>query len=116
MALAGDRLGALRGLAILSAGARHGPKVDLKEFVKQRESLNTGLMTIGKWMGTHPTLSERMLALDDTLNAEAKPHRRGPIMALVTIVSAYLILILAAFGMMSAFDMARDVLSSSATQ
>ena len=59
VALCGDRRGALRGLAILAAGAVHGPRLNMKALVEQRESLNTGWMTIGTWLGTHPPISRR---------------------------------------------------------
>lgn len=69
LAGAGSPDGALVGLAILSAGGRHGPLVNRRVFVAQRAALNTGWMTIGEWLGTHPPLSKRMMALDPSLVA-----------------------------------------------
>jgi Zn-dependent protease with chaperone function len=68
---AGSTDGALVGLAILSAGGRHGPLVNRRVFVAQRAALNTGWMTIGEWLGTHPPLAKRMVALEPSLAAGA---------------------------------------------
>ena len=43
----GDRDGALRGLAILAAGAKFGPQVNLRAFVEQKQDLDSGWMSIG---------------------------------------------------------------------
>lgn len=67
LAGAGSTDQALLGLAILSAGAKHGPLVNRRAFVAQRAALNTGWMTIGTWFGSHPPLSVRMAALDPSL-------------------------------------------------
>jgi peptidase M48-like protein len=64
---AGSTDQALLGLAILSAGAKHGPLVNRRAFVAQRGALNTGWMTLGTWLASHPPLSHRMVALDPTL-------------------------------------------------
>jgi len=69
LAGAGSTDGALLGLAILSAGGTHGPLVNRRVFVAQRGSLNTGWMTLGEWLGTHPPLAKRMMALDPSLVA-----------------------------------------------
>ena len=69
LAGAGDTDGALLGLAILSAGGKHGPLVNRRMFVAQRAALNTGWMTLGEWLGTHPPLAKRMIALDPSLAA-----------------------------------------------
>ena len=49
-ALCGDRAGATRGLAILAAGGLHGPRVNLRSFVEQQRDLDTGWMTLGRWL------------------------------------------------------------------
>lgn len=69
LAGAGSADGALLGLAILSAGGKHGPLVNRRVFVAQRAALNTGWMTLGEWLGTHPPLAKRMIALDPALAA-----------------------------------------------
>jgi hypothetical protein len=69
LAGAGNTEGALLGLAILSAGGKHGPLVNRRAFVSQRAALNTGWMTLGEWLGSHPPLAKRMIALDPSLVA-----------------------------------------------
>ncbi|MCP4897199.1 MAG: M48 family metallopeptidase [bacterium] len=56
----GDADGAARGLAILAAGGRLGPQVVLDEFVAQQNDLDTGWMTLGRWLSNYPPLSERV--------------------------------------------------------
>jgi Zn-dependent protease with chaperone function len=86
-ALCGDRAGALRGMAILAAGGRHGPSVRLDGFVAQRRSLDTGFMTLGTWLATHLPLSDRIAAIDPSL-AERGDHRgRGTLLAIGILVS-----------------------------
>lgn len=69
LAGAGNTDGALLGLAILSAGGKHGPQVNRRVFAAQRAALNTGWMTVGEWLGSHPPLAKRMIALDPSLAA-----------------------------------------------
>jgi len=68
-ALSGDRGGALRGLAILAVGGRRAKRVDLDAFVDQRHDLDTGLMTLARWLTGYPTLAERVAALDPSLGS-----------------------------------------------
>lgn len=81
-ALCGDRRGAARGLAILAAGGRHGPEVNLEAFARQRSHLDTGWMTLGKWLSTYPPLSARVAALEPSLLAGEPASTRGPVRAL----------------------------------
>lgn len=81
-ALCGDPGGATRGLAILAAGGAHGPHVNLAAFVAQRESLDTGWMTIGRWLSGYPPLSARVEALAPALAGDAVPSSRGLLRAL----------------------------------
>lgn len=78
-ALCGDPKGALLGLAILAAGGAHGPRVNLAAFTRQREQLDTGFMTLAKWLGTHPPLCDRVAALEPSLAAGVKPYFKGPL-------------------------------------
>jgi len=66
-ASAGDHDGALLGLTILAAGGRYAPAVDRAALVRQRQDLNTGFMTLGTWLSTHPPLAKRLHALDPSL-------------------------------------------------
>lgn len=89
-ALAGDRGGATRGLAILAAGGKLGPAVHLPSYVAQREDLDTGWMTIGRWLSGYPPLSARIEAIEPALAGAPFVSSRGPVRA---------VLILAAFVM-----------------
>lgn len=82
---AGDKDGALVGLSILAAGATHGPKVDRRVMMEQARDLNTGWMTFGQWLGTHPPLIKRMAALDPTLAPEGLPTGAGVTRALAAV-------------------------------
>ena len=68
-AAAGDREGALLGLAILSAGGRYGPLVNRAAFMSQRRDLRSAWMLVGEWLGSHPPLSKRVWALAPDLEA-----------------------------------------------
>jgi Zn-dependent protease with chaperone function len=101
-ALCGDRAGALRGLAILAAGGKHGPRVDFESFVAQRQDLDTGWMTVGRWLSTYPTLAERVAALDDELSRRAPAAGRGPLRAAGILALGCLLPVLAG-GVLVAF-------------
>jgi Zn-dependent protease with chaperone function len=88
-ALCGDPRGALVGISILAAGGSHGHRVNLEALARQREQLNTGWMTIGKWLGTHPPLSERITALSPSLVQGSAASIRGPILALVILLMVF---------------------------
>jgi Zn-dependent protease with chaperone function len=81
LAGAGDWEGALVGLSVLAAGGKHGPLVNRRALVAQRRDLNTGWMTIGQWMSTHPPLAKRMAALDPTLQEGESSSAAGTLRA-----------------------------------
>ncbi len=66
-ALCGDRQGALVGLAILSAGRKRGPSVNLQALVRQKNDMNTGWLTLARWLMGHPPLCDRIAALNSDL-------------------------------------------------
>jgi Zn-dependent protease with chaperone function len=103
-ALCGDKDGALQGLAILSAGAKYGPMIDLESFVKQKQDLNTGLMTIGKWLSTHPSLSERVAALDPLLLKDEVSMLKGKIRATAIVALIVVLPIILTIGMWKSFS------------
>jgi Zn-dependent protease with chaperone function len=76
-ALAGNLAGALKGLTILAAGKNYGSRANVSALIRQRENLNTGLMTLGTWFMSHPPLCDRIAALDRTLAAEMSDSHRG---------------------------------------
>lgn len=104
-AYAGNKEGAMRGLAILAAGAEKGPKVNLKALARQVEDLNTGWLTIGTWLSSHPTLAARVIALEGAYKPDGYTGSRGMYRALGLIGSVYflpillLILIISIAGM-----------------
>lgn len=90
LAGAGSGSGATLGLAILSAGPKFGPEVNLRAFVGQRADTNTGFMTLGEWFSTHPPLSKRVAVLDPSLSDGPFHPGRGRALALA-IVALFLL-------------------------
>ena len=88
---AGTSEGALLGLSILAAGAKYGPRVNQRALVAQREALNTGWMTIGEWLSTHPPLAKRLAQIEPALLAgrpaklRAGPARAAGMIAAVVV-------------------------------
>jgi Zn-dependent protease with chaperone function len=92
--LCGDGAGALRGLAVLAAGGRLGPRVNVQQLATQRTSLDTGWMTIGKWLSTHPPLCDRVAALSPALAGAPGASMRGPIRALLIMFATFVLPVL----------------------
>jgi len=90
MAGAGDRGGALLGLTILAAGGRHAPAVNQQALARQGEDLNTGWLTIGSWLASHPPLSKRLAALEPALVTGVEHSLTGRLRALA-IIGAFLV-------------------------
>ncbi len=89
LAGAGNSEGALKGLAILAAGAKQGPRINLKAFAEQAQLLNTGWMTLGQWFATHPPLSKRVIALSPELKPKTDYTQQGVLRALGIIGLVY---------------------------
>ena len=89
LAGAGNADGATRGLAILAAGAVHGPRVNRAALVRQRADINTGWMTLGSWLSTHPPLSKRLAMLDPALEGGVKLPPTGAKRAVGIIAAIY---------------------------
>lgn len=89
-AAAGDHDGALLGLTILAAGGKYARSVNRSALVRQRQDLNTGLMTIGTWLSTHPPLAKRLHALDPSLGSGQHVSRAGAWRAIGIIGLVYL--------------------------
>jgi Zn-dependent protease with chaperone function len=82
LAGAGSSGDALLGLSILAAGAKYGPRVNREALVAQRAALNSGWMTLGEWLSTHPPLSKRLAALEPGLmGSHPRAYHAGPIQA-----------------------------------
>src|SRR5262249_12956396 len=100
-ALCGDRQGALLGLSILAAGGAKGPQVNLAAFVNQSRDLNTGFMTLGKWLSAYPPLCDRVAALEPGLVSDHRPMTEGPLRAVGIIGVAAIIPVLMMVGFWS---------------
>lgn len=90
-AVAEDPQGALRGLAILAAGGEEGPNVNLEALTRQRADLNTGWMTLGKWLMSHPPLCERVAQLQPSLVTETVRQTSGVARAIVILAVILLV-------------------------
>jgi Zn-dependent protease with chaperone function len=104
-ALAGEPSSALKGLTILAAGKNYGKKVNYEALVKQREQLDTGFMTIGKWLMTHPPICDRVAALDKNLAHIAPRYSKGPARAFGAMALIVLIMVGGTVGGMALFVM-----------
>lgn len=99
---------ALQGLAILAAGAQKGPRVNLQALAHQVKDLNTGWLTLGQWLGTHPPLARRLIALNPNLAPSQNYSQDGilkaiGIIGLVYILPTFLLIAgLVGFGIWSA--------------
>lgn len=89
-ALCGDRRGAVTGLAILAAGASRGHRLNASAFVRQRTDLDTGWMTLARWLAGYPPLCDRVAAVDPSLGvppaSSRGPARAFGILGLVALV------------------------------
>lgn len=93
LAGAGDTSGALLSLTILSAGGKHAPLVNQQALARQREDLDTGWLTIGEWLGSHPPLSKRLAALEPALLTGVRPSWTGRIRALAIVGTIALVVV-----------------------
>jgi hypothetical protein len=68
--------------------------VNQTAIVNQRRDLNTGLMTLGKWMATHPPLCDLVAALSPRLASGPTSMARGKLGAVGVIGTLVLLPIL----------------------
>ena len=95
-AAAGDRDGALLGLAILSAGGRFGPHVNHAALMCQRHDLRSVWMLIGEWLGSHPPVSKRLWALAPELEATGAVSARSRLRGLRLVFAAVVVVVIGA--------------------
>lgn len=101
-AAAGDRDGALTGLAILAAGPQYGPQVNIGALMRQRHDLRSAWMLIGEWLGSHPPRSKRIWALAPEL--EPAGITRGKVsFAGMRIVFAAIVVVVIGTGATAAY-------------
>jgi Zn-dependent protease with chaperone function len=79
---AGTAEGAVLGMTILAAGGRFGRQLDRRVLASQRSTLNTGWMTIGEWLSTHPPIVKRIAQLDPSLRDPSLESPTGILRAL----------------------------------
>jgi len=99
-AAATDRDGALLGLAILSAGGRYGPLVNRAALAQQRCNLRSGWMLVGEWLGSHPPLSKRLIALAPELEI---PLREPAQSAMRWLRSAFALVVVMIVGVVAVY-------------
>lgn len=92
-AAAGDREGALLGLAILSAGGKYGPLVNRAALVRQRGDLRGAWMLVGEWLGSHPPLARRLVALAPELAVPTSEPARTTLRALRAAFAAVVVVV-----------------------
>jgi hypothetical protein len=90
-ALCADAAGASRGLAVLAAGGRLGPKVDLAAYIEQRRDLDTGWLTLGRWLAPYPPLSRRIEVLRPDVPTQPFVSTRGTTRAIAILVGVGLV-------------------------
>jgi Zn-dependent protease with chaperone function len=93
-AAAGDRDGALTGLAILAAGPKYGPQVNIGALMRQRHDLRSAWMMIGEWLGSHPPLSKRVWALAPDLEAPGAVRGQASLFGLRIAFAAIVVVVI----------------------
>ncbi len=84
----------LEGLVILAAGGQFAPNVNRLAFAQQTQQLDTVLMNLGQWFGTHPPLVKRLIALDSSLRAQIPERKSAATASAVVLVGMFLCLCL----------------------
>ena len=86
-----DRRSAIHGLTVLAAGGKRAKMVNLLTFVSQRRDMTGVLMTLGRWMSTHPPICDRVAQADRALAAEPVDGTKGVLGALALIAGVFLL-------------------------
>ncbi len=94
---------ALEGLKVLAVGGKLASQVNIEQYLAQREQLNTGLMTLGRWLSTHPGLTERIAALRQDLFGKTKVSLASRFVA-ITVGILLVVLPLTAFAGFMAYS------------
>ena len=90
----------LSGLCLLAGGPRYGAMINQQEFVAQTADMNTPVMKLGSWFGTHPPLVCRAAALEPEL---VPAGQNGLLSTLGGIVLAALVFVVPIGGAIWAF-------------
>lgn len=94
--LCGDPEGARRGLLVLAAGREHSRKVNVNAYIAQQHKLDTGWMTLARWLSLYPPLSARVDVLSTVPGARPFSSWKGPLRALAIMASFVLVPVLLA--------------------
>jgi Zn-dependent protease with chaperone function len=86
-----DPHAASRGLTVLAAGGAHAHRVNLAAMLQQRHDMTSVLMTIGRWMSTHPPLVDRVAELDRSAGGERITSSRAILGAAGLIALAFVL-------------------------
>ncbi|QOG05335.1 M48 family metallopeptidase [Aureimonas sp. OT7] len=100
-ALCGDEAGARRGLLVLAGGRALAPNINVDAYIRQQNDLDTGWMTIARWLSNYPPLSARVDALTAPLGTI---HRsaRGPLRAVAIMLTIVALAIAVPYGIIQA--------------
>ncbi|MEO3997583.1 M48 family metalloprotease [Mesorhizobium sp. CAU 1732] len=90
-ALCGSAEGARHGLTVLAAGGVHARQVNVNAYMRQQQNLDTGWMTIARWLSTYPPLSARVAAIAPDPAAAKYTSSRGPLRAWGIILAIVLV-------------------------
>jgi hypothetical protein len=81
--LCGQPSGAVRGLVVLTTGGKLSKHVNVPSFIAQENLLNTGAMTLGRWLSSYPPLSARVREMHPELAHSKIARTRGRLMAVL---------------------------------
>ncbi|WP_336740302.1 M48 family metallopeptidase [Aureimonas altamirensis] len=100
-ALCGDETAARRGLLVLAGGRALAPNINVEAYIRQQSDLDTGWMTIARWLSNYPPLSARVDALTAPLGTI---HRsaRGPLRAVGIMLTIIALAIAVPYGIIQA--------------
>jgi Tfp pilus assembly major pilin PilA len=107
---AGELDAAARGLAILAAGGKYGPQVNLDAFVKQAEDTTGFWTSVYELNARHPFLPKRVAALANHENPGTAPATRrhllayplAPLFSMGSVAGPGLLMMVAIIGILAA--------------
>jgi hypothetical protein len=107
---AGEFDAAARGLAILAAGGKYGPQVNLDAFVKQAEDTSGFWTSVYELNASHPFLPKRVAALANHENPGTAPatsrhllaYPLAPMFSMGSVAGPGLLMMVAVIGILAA--------------
>lgn len=100
-ALCGGEAGARRGLLVLAGGRALTRDINVEAYIRQQQDLDTGWMTIARWLSNYPPLSARVDALTAPYGSI---HRsaRGPLRAVAIMLTIVALTVAVPYGIIQA--------------